>query len=201
MIHLAPVRTVAPTVDLLTVEEIKAALRIDHSDEDAWIATARNAVTEHLDGYTGILGQCLLNQTWRQNYCGFPADGVIRLPVGPVSTVSDVTYRDTSDAQQTLAGGVYAGPLVDAVGPYLKLKFAQVWPATYERDDAVSVTFVAGYGSAASSVPARIKQAALLMIGDLYEHRETVVIGVSAMQIPMSASVSALIANDRRIGI
>jgi hypothetical protein len=34
------------------------------------------------------------------------------------------------------------------------------------------VTFVAGYGDAADDVPAAIRNAGLLLIGDLYEHRE-----------------------------
>jgi hypothetical protein len=51
-----------------------------------------------------------------------------------------------------------------------------VWPVTYYRDDAVSVLFVAGSADA-TAVDARIRAAALLMLADLYENRETVVTG------------------------
>lgn len=198
---LAPVRTVAPTTDLLSLEEIKQHCRVDGNDEDEFLKIARAAATDHLDGWSGVLGRCLLSQTWRLDLGGFPDDARLRLPLLPVSAVSSITYRDVADAQQTLATSVYAGPFVDALGAYVKLKSGQVWPGTYDRDDAVAVTFVAGYGASAEAVPGPLRRAALLIVGDIYANRETVVIGASVSEIPMSAAVDALIAPYRRIGI
>ena len=44
------------------------------------------------------------------------------------------------------------------------------WPSTRPVIDAVTVTFVAGYGTAAT-VPKRIKQAIMMLATDLYENK------------------------------
>lgn len=74
----------------------------------------------------------------------------------------------------------------------------QVWPGSYHREDAVSVTYVAGYGNA-DAVPAPIKAAILLIVGHLYENREASTVGVSAELLPMA--VDALLAPYRRVGL
>jgi uncharacterized phiE125 gp8 family phage protein len=48
----------------------------------------------------------------------------------------------------------------------------KTWPATEAREDAITATFRCGYGDAAADVPASIRQAIILTVGHLYEHRE-----------------------------
>lgn len=189
---LAPVRTIAPTLHLVSLEEAKAYLRVDGNDEDDLITTLRDIAVEQIDGWGGILGRCLLTQTWRQDFCEFPAGDRIRLPLRPVASIASVTYYDSANSVQTLPTSVYAGPFADGRGAYIVLKFNQSWPVTYAREDALAVTFVAG--SAAAAVPARAKLLALQMIADAYDSRETVAFGVSVEKIPMSAKAEALVA-------
>lgn len=55
------------------------------------------------------------------------------------------------------------------------LAYGESWPSTTLRDyNGVCVTFIAGYGDEATDVPKPVKQAILLMIGHLFEHREAV---------------------------
>lgn len=197
---LAPVRTVAPTLNLFSLEEVKAHLRVDGNDEDTLIEALRDAVIDHLDGWSGILGRCLLSQSWRQELSCFPGGDRIRLPLMPVSAITSITYRDTSDVSQTLATTVYAGPFHDELGAYVILKYGQTWQNTYTREDAVAITFVAGYASAAT-VPKAIRQAALILVGDLFENREHTVIGASAVEIPMPMTAAMLLGKYRRIGL
>ena len=70
---------------------------------------------------------------------------------------------------QTYSADNYYVITQDVTG-YVKLKAGCSWPSIKERDDAVIVTFVAGYG-AASAVPVAIKHAALLAAGRLYANR------------------------------
>ena len=56
-------------------------------------------------------------------------------------------------------------------------------PTTFEIPNAVNVTFTLGF-TAASQVPAPIKQAILLTIGRYYEIRQDVVTGTIATSIP-----------------
>lgn len=193
---LAPVRTVAPAVGVITLEEAKVHCRVDGSDEDMLITGLIDAALAHVDGYSGILGRALVTQTWRQDFCEF--DDLMRLPVGDLQAVSSVTYYDATNTTQTLASSVYTA-FSDAIGPYITLKPGQQWPTSYSREDAIRVTWTAGYGSTAASVPAAIRAAMLLMIGHWYQHREAVVIGETATELPMAAN--ALLAPFRRVGV
>lgn len=197
---LAPVRTVAPTKHMLALDDVKLHLRVDGNDEDALIEGLRDTATQYLDGYTGILGRALLSQTWRQDWDYFPGDDKLYLPLGPIISLTSVTYYDAANVQQTLSSSVYAGPFTDERGPYVVLKFGQVWPITYYRNDAVSATFVCGYADA-DAVPRPIRQAALIMIADWYDSgRESTITGDRAVsaQIPIVAGAKALLAPFRR---
>lgn len=188
---LAPVRTVAPASTPVSLAEAKAHLRVDHSDDDTLITGLIAAATDHLDGYTGILGRAIITQTWRQDFDCFPAK--LCLPLHPVASISSVTYYDGDNAQQTLSTDVYE-LLKDGAGAYVARKADQTWPGTRNRAAAVSVTFVAGEAAA----PAAIKAAILLTVGHLYENREAAAEG-SFAALPLA--VDALIAPYRRVGV
>lgn len=195
---IKPVRTSGPAaLTFLTLAEAKAHCRVDDADSDALITSLISAVESYLDGYTGILGRALINQTWRVNLCDWP-ECDIRLPLSPVSTITSIKYYDTANAQQTISGANYSMH-EDALSPYVKFISTYSTPTLYDRDDAIEVLFVAGYGATASDVPAAIRHAALMTIGHLYENRETVVIDSTAVKLPMAAD--ALLAPFRRVGV
>lgn len=180
---LNPVLVTPPDDTPISVAEARQHCRIDGSDDDALLVALIEAATAHLDGWDGILGRCLMTQTWRQDFPGFAAR--LRLPLRPVQSIASIKYLDRNNAEQTLDPSVYTFR-ADPQGVYVELNPDQAWPNTAARPDAVSVTFVAGYEDA-TKVPAPIKQAMLLMIGHWYENREAVTVGVTAMPMPMSA--------------
>ncbi len=168
---LAPVRTVAPVAQPVSLQEAKTQVKARyHDDDDADIQAYLDAAVDHLDGWSGILGRALINQTWRADFSQFGT--IMRLPLAPLQSVTSVTYYDGDNAQQTLATSVY-GVHTDSRGPFVELLYGQAWPTIYPRRDAVSVTFVVGYGATADSVPARLKAAIRLHVAHLYETRET----------------------------
>lgn len=193
---LAPVRTVAPNVPLVTTAEAKLRCRIDGSDEDNLIDSLISAATAHLDGYSGILGRALLAQTWQQDFCDF--DDPLRLPVGDYLSGLVVTYYDSANDQQTLSSDVYS-ILSDVRGPFIALNYNQAWPSVYTREDAVRVTWVAGYGTTAADVPAPIKQAILLLVGHWYANREAVTVGAGITTAELPIAVKALVSPFSRI--
>mgnify|MGYP003649325872 CR=1 FL=1 len=189
--RLAPVRTAAPSLEPVTLAEVKTHLRVDHTDEDDYIAALISAAIEQLEGHVGILGgRALVNQSWRQDFGGFAAD--LRLSLSPLVSVTSVTYYDADNAQQTLAASVYQA-FDDALGPYLATAPGESWPSAYGRVDAVSVTFVAGYGATAASVPAPIRAAIMLAVGNWYDERG------GALDMPPAAI--ALVRPYRRRGV
>lgn len=165
---LAPVRTVAPANPVVTLEAAKLHLRVDHSDDDGVITALVGAATDHLDGWGGILGRALVNQTWRQDFGGFYACEKLRLPLVPVIAAPTVAYFDDDNVSQTLSDTVWQ-VLTDALGPYVALKPGQSWPTVYSRPDAVSVTFVAGYGAEGTYVPEALRVAVLTHVKMSYD--------------------------------
>lgn len=190
----APVLIAAPASMPITLEMAKQHLRVGDGEEDLLITAYIAAATAHLDGWTGILGRALVTQTWRQDYAGFSP--TLPLPLHPARSIVSVTYIDAAGAQQSVPAGDY-DLVADSMGGSVMLKPGRAWPATGEARRPVSVTYVAG--DAAADVPAPIRSAILLMVGDLYANRETT--ALSASRVPMAASVEAMLAPWRRVGL
>jgi uncharacterized phiE125 gp8 family phage protein len=189
----APVRTVAPTVTPITLAETKVHLRVDSSDEDDLVTGLIDAATAHLDGWSGILGRALIEQTWRQDFDDFTAR--MALPLGPAMSVGSITYYDGANTQQTLSASYYR-LLTDELGPYVARLPDLSYPSvTSSRDAAVSVTYTAGFAASESNMPPSIRQAMLLFVGHLYRNREAVVAG-SFSDLPLG--VQSLLAPYRR---
>jgi len=161
-------RTVAP-VDFISTAELKAHLRIDHVYDDTILDIYRNVAMQALDGRDGYLRRAVCSQTWTWELPEFPAGTELHFPLPPLQSVTSIQYYDADNALQTLSSANYIVHANAHVG-YLKLTPDGSWPATYERDNAVLITFVAGYGAAAA-VPNPIKWGALLLAGRLYANR------------------------------
>lgn len=189
---LSPVRVTPPAETPVSWEEADAHLRLDGDvAQQPFVEALIQAATDHLDGYAGILGRALVTQDWRLDlgFFGYP----IRLPLAPVQNVGlEIKYWDTANADATVPPADYALHS-DALGPYVELVSGASWPSAYARRDAVRVTFTAGYGDA-TKVPAPIKQAILLMVGDMYQNRE----GKIAGGVQINPTVDRLLTPYRR---
>lgn len=168
---LLPELIVSPTDPPISLDLVKAHLRIDHSDEDLTLQLYIDAASEFLGGPNGILGKVLVTQAWRQAYGAFTDPLLLAEFPAPVQSVDAITYFDTANLAQTLDPAVYSFLGSDARGPLIVLNAGQSWPATYARADAVAVAYLAGYG-APNAVPAPIRRALLALVGDFYAQRE-----------------------------
>lgn len=194
---LPPVRTVAPEETPVSLAEVKRHLRIDHADEDDKLTAFIEAATGYLDGAEGLLGLALVTQTWRHRFAGW-CEGRLRLAL-PMATSPVVTYLDPAGDSQTLAADQYE-LVEDSLGSVIVATSGAVWPALQLVASPVSVTASHGFG-AAEVVPAPIKTAMLMMIGDWYENRQPVVVGASVGEVPLSVPVAALLKQYSRAGI
>ncbi len=161
-------RTVEPTVEPVSLAEVKLHIRHDASIgsvEDAmltrWIKGARQRA-EHL------AQRAFCTQTWQQNLDQFPE--AIELPWSPVQSVSFVKYYDENNALQTLAPADYKVDIQGRTTGYIVPAYGLAWPSTYPEINAVSVEWVAGYG-AADDVPECVVDWMLLIIEDRYNNR------------------------------
>jgi uncharacterized phiE125 gp8 family phage protein len=164
-----------PSVEPISLDELKAHCRVSSSAEDSLMAIYIGAAREAAEGE---LGRALIDQTWRltlDRFGGEDASGCaieeIRIPKPNVRTISSVTYIDTNGDEQTLANDRYA--LDSAVLPgWLYPADGADWPDTDDVLNAVTITFVAGFGATAASVPAPIRAWILLTAAFLYGNRE-----------------------------
>jgi len=163
----------APATAVVTLSEMKAVLRVDSDDDDTEIGDFIQDATEKFDAEFGELGRALITQTWRLTMPHFPLDGKIELPISPVQSVSSIQYFDVNGVQQTLSTDAYR--FIDEPDePFIERVDGATWPGTFTRSDCVTVTYVAGYGNAATDVPESIRQPLRLLVAHAYENREAV---------------------------
>jgi uncharacterized phiE125 gp8 family phage protein len=157
----------APASEPITTAEAKKHLNVTTSDDDTYIDTLVTAARMHTEN---ILRRALITQTWNLYLDAFKSP--TELPKPPLVSVTSIKYIDTDGAEQTTATGVYTVD-TDADPGQVYLSYDQTWPDARTIDKAIDIEYVAGYGAAAD-VPTAIKHAILLLVGHLYEHRETV---------------------------
>lgn len=158
-------RTVAPASEPITTAEAKSNLRVDISDDDTLIGNLIAAAREELEGRTS---RAFVTQTWQMKLDRFPLD-VIEVPICPLATVTSITYLDSAGDSQTLSTDIYTVDTVSEPGRITR-KYGQSWPLTYSQQNAVTVTFTAGYGNAAA-VPQVVKQAIQMLVAHRYAYR------------------------------
>lgn len=127
---------------------------------------------------TGIIekqyGLALLTQTIVQYHQGFPpsSDTPLLLRIAPLLSVTSITYMDSAGATQTWNSAQYTSGHFNNTA-FIVPKINYAWPTDVaDMPNAVTITYQAGFGTKASSIPAPIRSAALLMIGSMYENRE-----------------------------
>lgn len=58
-------RIIPPAETPISLAEAKDQCRILHDDDDLLVQSYLDAAVSHLDGWHGVLGRCLVTQTWR----------------------------------------------------------------------------------------------------------------------------------------
>lgn len=190
-----PILVTPPAQRIVSLAEAKAHCRVDHAEDDGLLSAAILAAEAHLDGWAGVLGRCLVSQEWRQLWRGFPAGPLLPLPFPNVTTAA-VTYVDPAGAEQTLSASAYH-LITTPQAAALELADGLSWPDVAARPDAVRVTFTAGYDADPARVPAPIRSAALLIVGDLHRTRE----GQVSDRMKDNPAVMMLLTPYRRVGI
>ena len=187
-------QTSAPSVEPVTLAEAKKHLNVTFSDDDDYISALIKVARQTAEDYTN---RQLITATWKAYLDEFPIHDtqVIELMHCPVAAITSITYTDTSGETQTWAAADYQLDIVSEPARILPA-YNKAYPTAREQMNAVEITFTCGYGSTGASVPDRIKQAILLMIGHWYENREDVIVGRIATALPMT---SKFLLSDYRI--
>jgi len=180
-----PIQLVTPpTEEPVSLLEAKLHLRVEFDEDDMLIASLITAARQAAETLTG---RQLTTARWKQVLDCFPGPSLMGVPAGqaftlpghaillakaPVQSVVSINYLDMGSVNQTMPALTYT---VDVACEPARITpvFGQIWPICLPQIGAVSVTFDAGYGTAAQ-VPEGIKSWIKLRVGSLYAHREEV---------------------------
>lgn len=177
----------APTSQPISMEEAKIHLRLgDQDEEDLLIETFLAAATEQAEEFTR---RRFVTQTWKVFMDEFQCDSddAILLPYPPTQSITHVKYYDVSGTLVTLVNNT--DYVLDSKRKPARLLPASnvVWPTVQtDKPNAVEIQFVCGYGTP-SVVPSSIKAACLLILANLFEHRQELIVGNIVNQIPKAS--------------
>lgn len=176
-----------PTAEPVSLVEAKAHLRVTDDTEDGLIAAYILAARQAAEDYTR---RKLYTQTW--DYFidrGWPTvdvDGIERprivIPLPPLQSVTSISYYNGVGTLTTLAADQYLVDVSDMEGR-IEPAYGVTWPTVRDQMSTIRVRMVVGY----TALPEPIRHAILLSVGHLYANREAVVVGTSAVELPLGA--------------
>jgi uncharacterized phiE125 gp8 family phage protein len=175
----------APAIEPVTLDEARAHLRVDFLDDDSLIVALISAARLHAEMLTG---RSFITTRWKSVLDSFPGPSLMGVPFGasftlplhaillhkcPVASIVSIQYLDMAGTLQTMPSSDYTADLACEPARITPV-FGKIWPISLPQIGAVQITFDAGYGETADTVPAGIRHWIKLRLGSLYEHREEV---------------------------
>ena len=185
--------TSEPGTEPLLIADAKAHLRIDSTEEDAYIKALIVASRQFAETF---MKRSIIDQTWTLFLDRFPSDAqCIQLPNPRLSSVASIKFNQEVDGLQVVFDAAKYIVDVNREPGRIALAFDQIWPDTRNQINAVEVEFVAGYGDSDEDVPEEIRHAIKIMVSHLFEVREPIIVGTIVSNVPDSAR--ALLWNHR----
>ncbi len=200
--------TPAASATVVTVPEAKRYARIDGAFEESDLIGYIDTATQIVEAFTR---RALLEQTlrldidpWDRSHCvddrgsdeygadltrlfgGWPGR-VFVLPRAPAISVTSVKYKDADGVEQILDPALYflqapAGPF--ALPGRVVRAYNASWPTVQPIEGAISITWKAGYGTTAASVPATLRTVIRQLVTGYFNVREPLVIGTIIAKNP-----------------
>ena len=155
----APLRlsvVTAPAVEPVTLETAKTHLRIDGTDDDAKVSSVIVSARQWVEQY---LRRALISQSLKLTRDIWAEE--MFLPRPPLRSVTSITYVDGDGVSQTASASIYDVDTASDPGRVL-LGYEQEWPDIRAHQNAIAITYMAGYGTARADVPESIREAILL---------------------------------------
>jgi uncharacterized phiE125 gp8 family phage protein len=184
---MKPTLVTPPASDPVTLEDVKAHLRVFFTDDDTYLEALIKAAVSHLDGYRGILNRCIVSQAWKTTRCTWcrKIDTLFT-----DTTAAVIKYFDTDGVERTVDNTNNAAYRV--YPDYIRFNNDFVFPAlNTDRDDPISIVTTHGYDEVPESLVLAIK----ILVAHWYRNREPVTFGGNPTKIPFS--VNALLAPHR----
>jgi len=179
-----------PAQEPVTRRELKAQLRITHTNEDDLLDDLIADARQELEDTTGL---AFITQVWRLTLDHWPCaderwwDGVrqtamsevyagralgdLTIPRYPLVSVDSVTVYDEGGTPTTVTVADVFNVDTQRVRGRLTLQRGATWPVALRANNAIEIVYTAGYGADSTEVPAPLKRAVRQMAAYMYEHR------------------------------
>jgi uncharacterized phiE125 gp8 family phage protein len=167
------VEVVTPPAEVVSLEEAKKLIVVEHDEDDELIQAAVTAATQVLDGPNGYLRRAIGAQKLSATLYEWPCRPLL-LPYPPIVAVEAISYLDVNGAGQTVDAATYQ--LLP--GGRLQLAYGMLWPNRRSCRDPITIRYTAGW----AIVPLPIVQAIKMQAADFYANRGESALATLAFQ-------------------
>ena len=158
--------TTAPSVEPITVAEVKTHARIETSEEDTYIGNLITAIRQIAESW---LGRALIQQTITATMDWWPE--VVKLPRPPLISITSIKTISELDTKTTYDSSAYY-VRTDIEPGQIIIRDGSTPPINTDRyHGGFEIVYLAGYGDEAADVPQAIKFGLLEWVADAYENR------------------------------
>ncbi len=166
------------SLEPITLQQAKDHLRVVIPDEDDYILSLITAARQMAEGR---LNRTLVLRTRRQVFDRDSTSYALRKP--PVVSVDQVSALDQAGTATPVDETMFrVRQYGEDAPPEIEALSGATWPGLLRTGSLLAVDYLAGYP--AGEVPSPIIAWMKLVIGALYEQRESMVVGVSVAMIP-----------------
>lgn len=165
----------------ITVTDVEKQVRFDLSDQTDFVNICITALREKAEAITR---RSLIIKQQTLTLDAFPVGiNAIEIPNPPLRSVDKITYLDF-DLQSVILDPTLYRVVLDTNNPPQPSKvvpaYGKVWPVALNDIAVIGIDYTSGYGTIGDDTidcPKSILQWLLLNAANLYEHRETLVVG------------------------
>lgn len=187
----------AALYDAVSVDDLRSHMRVDITEDDPYIIGCMKAATAFVEEWSG---RKLIQETWYAYYDSWPGCGYFTLPYAPLiglnSSSTGIVYYDSDGSTQTPDTTTYTVDTVSEPGRVV-LRNDASWPSdALFNNNPIRIEFKAGHSTGGSSdVPPALKHAVSVLTADMYENRNSYVVGASVT--PLKDFVRNLVYSQR----
>jgi uncharacterized phiE125 gp8 family phage protein len=166
----------APARMPISLKEAKEHARIvlGNTDDDDYLDSLIEMATNAAEEYTR---RRFITQTWYYYPECWPSGNKMALPFGGLQSVTNVKYKDTDGDESTMDAADYIVD-TDAEPGTITLAYGESWPSIVLYPvRPITIEFICGYGDDGADVKPNIRHAIKLTVSNMYENRESMLIG------------------------
>ena len=182
-----------PAQEPVSLGQMKAHLRIEDEAEDGLIEALIVAARVHVESMTS---RALLAQSWRVVLDDWPEGQVIRLPVSPMISLTEIRCYD-GDGRAHQIGLEQFLPDGQASPARIICPAAIEGAPVLRRRMGIEIDYLAGFGTEPQDVPADLVQSVRTLVAYWYENRDAVLVSGAGASVP--AGFERLVSAYRRV--